>query len=160
MANINDKQPIPVDSSFPINQPTAPIYQLPPSYEKSETGRGEIYYQNQDESVYIQSTGRTGPSPAVPNITYVSNEVRTGLMVMHYINFVWAIFNTICCLWPLGCCSFVLSIVGLAKLRDGKKKNLKAIGISTVVLNILATIGGILLFVFYFLPLIRKYRQS
>jgi putative exporter of polyketide antibiotics len=60
----------------------------------------------------------------------------------------------------LGLIALVVSIVTVTKRHRGDDEGARCTGISAVVINILATIGGILLIIFYFVPLLNSYNED
>jgi hypothetical protein len=171
MANINNMQPVLLNNIVETNQSEIGVitHQPPPSYDQTKIQTEQVFHQNPTGPVYVQPNGQvfhhnpTGPVyvqsngqiVAVPNVangTYGLYAVRRTTDAKDYLNIVWSVINTCCCLWPLGLIALVVSIVTVRKRHRGDDEGARCTGISAVVINILATIGGILLIIFYFAP--------
>ncbi|CAF1376413.1 unnamed protein product [Adineta ricciae] len=60
----------------------------------------------------------------------------------------WSIFNCLCCLWPLGVVTIILSCVISEKKKTGDYQTVKRMSTATAILNAISTLAGIGLNIF------------
>jgi hypothetical protein len=106
--------------------------------------------------MYVQPNGQIVAVPYVVSGAQFTTAAQPTAKTVDYLNTIWSVINTCCCLWPLGLIALIISICTLRMRRRGDNKGAKIAGISTAVINVLATIGGILLIILYFMPLIKN----
>ena len=149
-----------IQQPMPINNIGVVTHQPPPSYDQTKIQTGQIYYPPPQAPVYLQQNGQIIAVPYGINGPQFPMAAQGTAKTADYLNTIWSVFNTCCCLWPVGILALVISILTLRKRRRGDHKGAKIFGISTAVLNLLATIGGIVLLIVYFIPLIKEHNKS
>jgi hypothetical protein len=60
---------------------------------------------------------------------------------------VWSICNTLCCFWPLGLVATVISVITRRKKKNGDFQGARSTSKWARAMNILATLGGIILII-------------
>jgi hypothetical protein len=61
--------------------------------------------------------------------------------------FVWSIFNTLCCLWPIGLVATIISVITKRKKTNGDFQGARSASTCAAAMNILATLGGIIMII-------------
>ena len=152
MKNANDMQPV------QLNQTKSDVvtHQPPPYNDRTKVQTGQAFSQNQADPAFIVHNAQVVVASFVPNTGSVLIPIRGQPSVMDHINIIWSVVNTCCCLWPLGLIAFITSIVTVKKRHRDENESARRTGCMTTVLNVLATIGGIILFLVYFLPRIQN----
>jgi hypothetical protein len=162
MENVNDIQSVPSNITVQTNEPKIGMVthqQPPPTYGQATIQAGQIFHQNPTGPAYICQNGKMIAVPYITNGMNGLYPVRRTASAKDYLNIVWSVINTFCCIWPLGIIALVISIVALRMRRSGDDRGARCTGISAAVINVLATIGGIFLIIFYFVPLLNSYNQ-
>jgi hypothetical protein len=145
-----------------MNQPKIDVvtHQPPPYNDQMRIQTGKVFPQNQISPAYIGLNGQIVGRPYVDNGRHFLRPLQTTPTILDYLNTIWSVINTCCCLWPAGFIAFMVSIFTLRMRHRGDNECAKIAGIVTAVINVIATVGGILLFIFYFLPRIKTYNQD
>jgi hypothetical protein len=153
MENFTDIQSMPLNNTVQTNQP-------PPVYGQANIQTEQIFHQNPAGPADISQNGQIVAVPYVTNGTNGLYPVRRTASAKDYINIVWSVINTCCCILPLGLIALVVSIVTLRMRRRGNDQGARCAGIWAAVINVLSTIGGIFLIIFYIIPLIKSSNAS
>lgn len=92
--------------------------------------------------IYIQSNGLLYPNHGIIVIQQNPSNVKRS-NYKHIL--IWSIFNTLCCIWPLGLIALIASIITMRMIRRGNEEKARHGRIIALVINAISTIGGIVL---------------
>ncbi|CAF1494273.1 unnamed protein product [Adineta steineri] len=139
MSVINDMHMVTSNDTVRTEQPKEHVMTYPPpSYSQADTETIPAPYQNEKETQVLHTENvMDGPSPVVVNPVYISDYLC------------WSIFNTLCCLWPVGLIAIIMSVIVNRKLRKGDIKGARTASTWAKIMNGVATIGGIIIIILY-----------
>ena len=148
MTNIPDPNSIPSIKTAQTNDPqmNAAIYQPPPY---SIPPGQQNHHFNSAMPVYIQSTGY--PPYSLPHqvngIMVIQRNPAYRQPSNNKAILIWSIFNTFCCIWPLGIIALIISIMTLQMQGHENEQKARNGRVAAFVINTLSTIGGIVLII-------------
>ncbi len=138
MSTVNDLAFIPSINAVQTEQPTSGVLTHqppppPPSYSQ----------------INPQTTPAPHQNPTGPHFNSPMNDPHLmGANTMNISDYlVWSIFNTFCCLWPLGLVATVISLITKRKKKNGDFQGARCTSKWAAVMNILASLGGIILII-------------
>ncbi|CAF1513506.1 unnamed protein product [Adineta steineri] len=137
MSVINDMHMVTSNDTVRTDQPKDhDMIPPPPSYAQTITETASTPYQN-DKKTQISYTENVmdGPSPIVVNPVTIPDYLC------------WSIFSTLCCLWPVGLIAIIMSVIVNRRLRKGDIKGARTAATWSIIMNALATIGGIIIII-------------
>jgi hypothetical protein len=149
MSTVNDLPFIPSINAVQTEQPKGDVVTHqppPPSYSQINPLTIPAPYQNPTGPVYVYQNGQMIPGPHVPNPMNGPN-LRAEITMNIPDHLRWSIFNMLCCLWPLGLVATVISVITKRKKTYGDFRGARCTSTWAGAMNILATLGGIILII-------------
>ncbi|CAF1506641.1 unnamed protein product [Adineta steineri] len=137
MSAINDMHMVTSNDTVRTEQPKDHVMTPPPpSYAQTITQPIPTHYQNERETqVSYTENVMDGSSPVVVNPVTISDYLC------------WSIFNTLCCLWPVGLIAIIISIIIKRKRRNGDIQGAQTASTWAKIMNGVATISGIIIII-------------
>ena len=137
---IDNFYPIPSNDGAQANEPSSytTINQPPP------------YYMQGTENVpsYTSQNRSTGSGLYFANRGPITQQIQPNSKSSKYtLILTWSVFNTFCCIWPLGIIALIISVITLRTQGDSNEQKVRCGIISAVMINTLSTIGGIIVII-------------
>jgi hypothetical protein len=137
MATDDDVQFLLSDTVVQTEQPTSGVltHQQPPPPSYSQINPQTIPAPHQNPTGPHVNSPMNGPHLMGANTMNISDYL------------VWSIFNILCCIWPLGLVATVISVITKRKKKNGDLQGARCTSAWAAAINILATLGGIILII-------------
>ncbi|XP_077981030.1 uncharacterized protein LOC144436184 [Glandiceps talaboti] len=124
---------------YPQAQPQYPPQQYPPQATQQYPPQATQQYPTQTTSNVTVVTGQTAPSTVV--ITRSRSTSPTGLDVAGLAMGIW---HLLCCFFPLGLASVIISSVAMVYRCDGRSEMADKLSKASVIISIIAFVLGLI----------------